>query len=59
MSRDEQSISPDAYAIVLGLRLIANEIALLRREMNARPVQDRPVDYQAAIDACAHDEEGS
>ncbi len=25
----------------------------------AGPVQDRPVDYQAAVDAGAHDEEGS
>ncbi len=28
-------ISPDAYAITLGLRLIANEIALLRRAIEA------------------------
>jgi hypothetical protein len=33
MSRKEP-ISPEAYAIVLGLRLIASEIALLRRDMN-------------------------
>ena len=48
MSRDEKQLSPDAYAIVLGLRLIANEIALLRRDLNARPVQDRPVPIPGA-----------
>ncbi len=38
---------------------IPRRIRAMKDTPFTRPVQDRPVDYQAAVDGGAHDEEGS